>query len=105
MQRAVRNNKKNIRRNNSKWPLVFAITSLVIIYFIFFHGDDGLIQYWRLTNEKNQLKNKIAELRLEQEKLKKEIEMLQNDYQYIEKVARERYKMGREGEKIYVIKK
>lgn len=43
----------------------------------------------------------IAQLKEEQARLQNEIEMLQNNYRYIEKIAREKYQMGKAGEKIY----
>ena len=100
-------NRKRISKNqgNGKAPIIFAAIGLIIIYFIFFHGEHGLIQYWKLFQERNELVEKIEQLKNEQKQLKDEIELLENNDQYIEKTARERYNMGREGERVYIIKK
>lgn len=104
----MRNLLLNITRRNSprhatKAPLILVLIGVVCFYFIFFHGDHGLIRYWKLVNEKKRLLNEINALQAEQIKLKHEIELLRNNYDYIEKIARENFKMGREGEKIYLI--
>lgn len=82
--------------------LVFFI-SLLILYFFFIHGDYGLYHYWKLKKEKDELELKIKALKAEQAALKKEIDSLKHNKQYIEKMARERYKMGREGERVYYV--
>ena len=87
----------------SKWPILFTIIGIVLIYYIFFHGEQGLIQYWKLLNKRDQISRHISELKQEQERLHQEIKLLENNYQYIEKIARERYKMGHKKDKIYVI--
>lgn len=95
--------KKNSPGNTNKAPLILVLIGVVCIYFIFFQGDHGLIRYWKLVNEKKRLINEINALQAEQVILKHEIELLRNNYDYIEKIARERFKMGRDGEKIYLI--
>ena len=47
--------------------------------------------------------NKIATLREEREKLKTEKIKIENDLNYIEKIAREKYKMVKPGEKIFKV--
>jgi len=76
---------------------------LILIYYIFFHGDHGFIQYWKLSSEKERIQQEILELQAEQKELKTKIELLKNNTHYIEKIAREQYKMGRKGDKIYVV--
>lgn len=88
-----------------KAPILFAGIALIIIYFVFFQGEHGLIQYWKLVQERNELEQKIEQLKTEQEKLEQEIELLKNNDQYIEKIAREKYNMGRKGERVYIIRK
>ena len=49
------------------------------------------------------IQNKIANLRAERETLKNEKNKIENDLNYIEKIAREKYKMVKPGEKIFKV--
>ena len=49
------------------------------------------------------VQKKIAALREEREKLKTEKIKIENDLSYIEKIAREKYKMVKPGEKIFKV--
>jgi len=72
-----------------------------LISSIFLFGSHGLIRYLQLQNRRKELARQIAALKQEQLQLQTEIDMLQNNYRYIEKIAREQYQMGKDGEKIY----
>ena len=84
------------------WLFIIFVV-LVCIYLLFIHGDYGLYKYWKLEKEKQSLQLKIKQLRLERTALQEEIELLKSNKQYIEKVAREKFKMGRPKEKVYYI--
>ncbi len=60
-----------------------------------------MVRYFQLERRKQELTWQITQLKEEQIRLQKEIDMLQNNYRYIEKIAREKYQMGKDGEKIY----
>lgn len=98
-------NKKKIatRRKSSRKRsrYLFFIGGILILSSIFLFGNHGLIRFYQLQKQKQELIRRIAELKEEQTRLKEEINMLQNNYYYIEKIAREKYQMGKEGEKIY----
>ena len=81
--------------------LIFLICFSLIIVFIF--GDHGLLKLYKIKNERQIIQSKIASLRLEREKLKDEKIKIENDLDYIEKIAREKYKMVRPGEKIFKV--
>ena len=81
--------------------LIFLICFSLIIVFIF--GDHGLLKLYKIKNERQKIQNKIASLRLEREELKDEKIKIENDLDYIEKIAREKYKMVRPGEKIFKV--
>ena len=49
------------------------------------------------------IQNKIVNLRAERETLKTEKNKIENDLKYIEKIAREKYKMVKPGEKIFKV--
>ncbi|MDB2351184.1 septum formation initiator family protein [Candidatus Marinimicrobia bacterium] len=81
--------------------LVFLIGLSLVIVFVF--GDHGLLKLYKIKNERKLIQNKIANLRAERETLKNEKNKIENDLNYIEKIAREKYKMVKPGEKIFKV--
>ncbi len=79
------------------------ITSAVILLIIFFFGDHGLYQLYRVRNEREQIKREIEHLRTERIRLEGKKQLLENDFEYIERLARERYRMARKGEKVFKV--
>jgi len=78
---------------------------LLYITYSYFGGSYGLIQLWRLQQREVALNHEVMRLQVQQDSLRREIELLHTDTTYIEKIARERYKLGKPGEKIYTIVK
>lgn len=78
---------------------------LLYIAYSYFGGSYGLIQLWRLKQREVALNREVMRLQVQQDSLRREIQFLQTDTTYIEKIARERYKLGKPGEKIYKIVK
>lgn len=81
---------------------LFLIVLLLILAYAVF-GKKGLLQRVDLELENRELQKKLKE---EQEKtlmLQKEIDELKTSDKKIEKVAREKYGMTKEGEEIYKI--
>ena len=74
---------------------------LMVLTFIF--GDHGLLQLYKLKKEKNKIQNHITDFRAEKEKLILEKHRLENDMDYIEKLAREKYRMAKPGEKVFKV--
>ena len=64
---------------------------IVIITMFLFLKDDGIIDYQTLLNERNQLLSKVNEKSNQLDDLKEENRLLENNDQYIEKIAREKY--------------
>lgn len=84
--------------------LRYLILSIVIfLLYIFIQGDQGLLKYIKLQQEKKLLLKQIEELKKEHNDLINEIDLLTNNYRYIEKNVRERLQMGKKGEKIYIL--
>ena len=81
--------------------LVFLICISLIIIFIF--GDHGLIKLYKIKSKRGEIQNHITQLREEREKKKEERNKIENDLEYIEKIAREKYKMVKPGEKIFKV--
>ena len=73
----------------------------LIIIFIF--GDHGLIKLYKIKSQRKKVQNHIIQLREEREKRKEEKNKIENDLDYIEKIAREKYKMVKPGEKIFKV--
>tara|TARA_B100000886_G_scaffold338697_1_gene302159 strand:+ start:3284 stop:3607 length:324 start_codon:yes stop_codon:yes gene_type:complete len=70
---------------------------------IFLFGDHGLLQLYKLKAEKKKIQSNISELRKEREYLISEKNRLENDLKYIEKLAREKYRMAKPGERVYKV--
>ncbi len=79
------------------------IIGAVILLIIFFFGDHGVYQLYNLRQEKAEIQRSIAELRNEKQSLEFEKTRLETDYDYIEKIARERYRMRKPGEKVFKV--
>jgi len=82
-------------------------TLLVVILIgcvsLLFFSDRGLISLWDLKKEKADIQQEINLLRKEIANLKRESEKLEFDQDYIEKIAREKLKMAKPGEKVFKI--
>ncbi len=83
--------------------ILAALFFLILLYF-FFGGDYNIYNLWKYRQKEKDLRSEIQTIDKEREQLTTEIEMLQNDSSYIEKIAREEFKMGKPNEKIYIIK-
>ena len=90
----------SVQRSFMRGVLVLFLATLMII-FIF--GDHGLLQLHKLKRERSKIKNHISELRKDREGLIKEKYRLENDLKYIEKLAREKYRMAKPGEKVFKV--
>jgi cell division protein FtsB len=62
-----------------------------------------LLQRVKLEIEKRELEREIEQIQIENSKLRSQINMLETDLKYIEKIAREKYGMVKDGEVIYKI--
>lgn len=82
-----------------------ALAVLLYVAYSYFGGSYGLIQLWRLQHRQAALAQEISQLQQQQDSLRQEIKLLKTDSSHIEKVARERYHLGKPGEKIYTIVK
>ena len=78
---------------------LFAITLLIVFVF----GDHGLFQLYKLKRERAEIQKHISQLRENREILISEKNRLENDLEYIEKLAREKYRMAKPGEKVFKV--
>ena len=77
--------------------LVIGCISLLVF------SDRGLINLWSLKKEKLEIQNEINDLRNQIALLEKEEEKLKFDEKYIEKIAREKFKMVKPGERVFKV--
>jgi cell division protein FtsB len=87
----------------NKIALIFIVLIIIQIIISIF-GSKGLLTRIRINSERKQLEQQLQQEIRNGEYLKKEIDELNNSDKKIEKVAREKYGMTKEGEKIYRIK-
>ena len=81
--------------------ILLLIGATLIIIFIF--GDHGLFQLYKLKQERKEVQKHITQLRENRETLIVEKNRLENDLEYIEKLAREKYRMAKPGEKVFKV--
>ncbi len=98
--RRARRNPKIGRAKAFLWWLIGLCTAVVLV-LVFVLSDHGLYQLYLLKREQYAIEQHIKELEKENELLADERDRLENDLQYIEKLARERYRMAKPGEKVF----
>ena len=93
---------KNYKGTN--WSLLawssFAL--FLVIHLIF--NDLGLIKMYELKSKKNQLHAEIQNIKSKIKDKNQEIKSLETDLAFIERIAREKYKMVKKGEKVYRVR-
>jgi len=95
--------------NKLKKNYFLLISTFLILYFFFnlLDGERGLFSYFKkkeflinLQSEETNLLNKIKDLKFKNSLLSDKI-----DLDYVEKLIREKFLFGKEGETLYIIKK
>ena len=87
----------------------FSLTNLLMVTIVvgcislLLFSDRGLINLWSLKKEKLEIQNEINDLRNQISMLEKEEEKLKFDEKYIEKIAREKFKMVKPGERVFKV--
>jgi len=82
---------------------ILMVTIVVGCISLLLFSDRGLINLWLLKKEKLEIQNKINDLRNQISMLEKEEEKLKFDEKYIEKIAREKFKMVKPGERVFKV--
>ncbi|MGB9591367.1 MAG: FtsB family cell division protein [Candidatus Kryptoniota bacterium] len=96
-----RNIEKFIRKMKMRNVLLMILGTLIVVYFLF--DERGLIQRIRLGAERASLEKRIEALQRENTELRIEINKLQTSDEEIERIAREKYFMRRNGEETYKV--
>ena len=103
-KRRTRKKKKNIaakvQQKLTRTVLLLIFSFLALIFFI---GDHGVYQFYRIKKLRNDTTVRIEELRAEKQKLADEKHRLETDLNYIESIAREKYRMAKSGEKVFKV--
>lgn len=84
---------------NKRLSIVLIIALILLLYILF--NNQGVIQRIRLEEERKEMLLKIQRAEQEQKQLQEQSKALEGDKKAVEKVAREKYGMVREGEKVY----
>ncbi len=92
--------------NPLRWRKSFLLTLLVLFLVIWFGFLDTYSLWSRheLSQKKEDLIEKTAELKQQTKQLDQKIDDLKNNPELIEKIAREEYGMRRKGETVYRVK-
>ena len=93
---------KKLARN--KRALLGIVLGLPLLLFLLF-GGHGIVQRVKFQEQKTQLEAKIQQAETETKQLQAQSKALDSDKKAIEKVAREKYGMIRDGETVYRIRK
>ncbi len=104
MKRALNRIFKKIRAlklPRGKTAKFFLLLGVVFFSFTFFGGDFGFVRIWNLHQKKGELELESKKLQVQIIDLQVEKERILNDKTYIEKLAREKFGMVKEGEKVY----
>ncbi len=76
---------------------------LITIVLIFTTGSRGTYKLYQFEKKKENLGKEIIKLENEKKDLEKVKSGIEDDPAYLEKIAREKYKMKKKGEKVYEI--
>lgn len=98
-QTAVRRTPVVARRR--RWKLLLLAAGLVVAAYLLLAGDDGLLRLWERQRELAEIESTVARLEVENDSLRQVLWRLENDLDYVEKVAREEYGMSKKGERVY----
>lgn len=86
----------------SKSFLLVVMGAIILIWFAFIDTYSLWTRY-QLYQRKQTLQVKISRLKKETKELKHKIHRLKNDPELLERIAREKYGMKKEGETVYKI--
>jgi cell division protein FtsB len=89
---------------NNKRIFLTLLISLPLLYLVTF-SNKGILKRVSLENDKRVMEEKVRQAQTELQRLQDQSRALDRDGKAIEKVAREKYGMIRDGETVYRVKK
>ena len=100
-------NKKKLKQsfNKIQRQLIRGVLSIfgISLVIIFIFGNHGVIKLYQLSKKRQKIQEEIVLLRQQKIDLEKEKSLLKNDKKYIEKLAREKYRMAKPNERIFKV--
>jgi cell division protein FtsB len=92
-----------ISRNARRKKVLLAAGILLVLYFLasFILGEMGLVKYYRMKAQYTTLTEEIAKLKQDNVKLVKDVRALRSDPAYLERIARDKLGLARQGEMVY----
>ena len=89
--------KKSILQNrNIIFPIILVFGGMLLLF-----SDMGIVKWYQLRQERHNIQAEIERLILEEKEFTAELDRLENDDEYIKKIARERFHMVKPGEKVF----
>src|SRR5437870_4468511 len=92
---------RTLRKKSVLMTLTLIVPALMFVLF----SNKGVIARISLESQKQDLQMKLEKAKLDQHDLQAQSKALDKDPKAIEKVAREKYGMVRDGETVYKVKK
>jgi len=93
--------KTSLRKKSVIITLLIALPAFSFILF----SNKGILQRYALETDKKEILQKIQQAQIERQRLQQQSKALDSDPKAIEKVAREKYGMIKDGETVYKVKK
>jgi cell division protein FtsB len=90
----------SVRQTRIRWMLA-SLLAMIAVYFALFGGDYGYFEVRRLEKEKTVEEARLAALQQELAQLRARADSLGTDSATLERIAREKYGLIRDGERLY----
>jgi len=94
---------KNKLAQKKRIKFYFSLAIVLVIVLFFVIGNRGTLKLISFYKQNAEIDNEIEILELQKNELDTVKTKLENDPNYIEKVAREKYKMKKKGERVYKV--
>lgn len=90
-------------RTARRKKLLIAAGVLLVLYFLVTRvlGEMGVVKYYRMKAQYTALTEEITRLKLENARLTKDVRALRSDPAYVERIARDKLGLARQGEIVY----
>ncbi len=92
---------KSEQKKRSRFLFALFLAGLVYLAIHFILGEMGYLSYRKLVAAREDIREEIASIETRNKDLESEVEALQKNPDYIEKMARENLGLGRDGEMIF----
>lgn len=82
---------------------IASVGILTLLGYTLVGGEQNFLNYWKVSRKESNLRREFALGEAKRHKLAERSYRLKNDRRYIEKIAREQFNMGKQGEKVFLI--